>query len=71
MVTISQNDDANGVLEFSTSVLNVTEDHKGRMINVTRSGGSYGQVIIFSKIDQQTRNYLEDRPTMERSWRDH
>ena len=54
MVTISQNDDANGVLEFSTSVLNVTEDHKGRMINVTRSGGSYGQVIIFSKVDQST-----------------
>ena len=44
MVTISKNDNANGVLKFSKSVLNVTEDYKGGMINVTRRAGSFGQV---------------------------
>ena len=44
MVTITKNDNANGVIEFSKSILNVTENYKGGMINVTRSAGSFGQV---------------------------
>ena len=44
MVTITKNDNANGVIEFSKSILNVTENYKSGMINVTRSAGSFGQV---------------------------
>jgi len=43
-ITISKNDDANGVLEFEQPSINVTEEHSGGVLNVTRTKGSFGEV---------------------------
>jgi len=46
-ITISKNDDANGVLEFEQPSINVTEEHSGGVLNVTRTKGSFGEVSSY------------------------
>ncbi|XP_066912895.1 adhesion G-protein coupled receptor V1-like isoform X2 [Clytia hemisphaerica] len=62
MVTILQNDDANGVIEFQQNTWNVSEDNHGRgVVNVTRSRGTFGNITFsFEVTNDGTANLVQD-----------
>lgn len=43
-VIITENDDARGIVEFSSATFNTTEPNAAGFLTVTRSAGSFGQV---------------------------
>ncbi|XP_077988560.1 adhesion G-protein coupled receptor V1-like [Glandiceps talaboti] len=45
-VVIIANDNANGVLQLSVTEMQVSEDHVGSFINVTRTAGAFGQIGV-------------------------
>ena len=47
-VVIEKNDNANGIVQLSSSAVSVNEPHSGSVVNVTRTAGDFGTV---SKLD--------------------
>ena len=43
-VIITENDDARGIVEFSSAIINTTEPNAANYLTVTRSAGAFGQV---------------------------
>ena len=43
-VTIEKNDNANGVVQLSSSAVSLHEPHSGSVVNVTRAAGDFGTV---------------------------
>ena len=43
-VIVTENDDARGIVEFSSVAFNTTEPNAAGFLTVTRSAGSFGQV---------------------------
>ena len=46
-VIIAENDDARGIVEFSSAAVNTTEPNAAGFLTVTRSAGSFGQVKFY------------------------
>lgn len=45
-VIITENDDARGIVEFSSTMFNTTEPNAAGFLTVTRSAGRFGQVCF-------------------------
>ena len=46
-VVILRNDNASGIVRLSSSAVVITEDIKGAFLNVVRSEGAFGQVLLY------------------------
>ena len=49
-IIIQANDNANGILHLSSATVAVTEGINWNFLNVTRSGGTFGQVCQLTKV---------------------
>ena len=45
-VIILRNDNASGIIRLSSSTVSVKEDTRGTFLNIVRSGGLFGQVLV-------------------------
>lgn len=62
-IVIAANDDANGVLQLSAAKVLVSEDLSGSFINVTRTGGLFGDVTVKFKTIPFTARIGKDNDT--------
>ncbi|XP_068693739.1 adhesion G-protein coupled receptor V1-like isoform X3 [Montipora foliosa] len=60
-VTIEKNDNANGVVQLSSSAVSLHEPHSGSVVNVTRAAGDFGTIAIAFEVDALSANSSDYR----------